>query len=70
MRSVPFEIIEAALIDGASPLITFLRVVAPMVKSGIATQRNLRIFISLGGFCLCVGNRYSRHNPTNERWFI
>lgn len=43
MRSVPFELIEAAYIDGASPLVTFFRVVAPVAKSGIAT-------ISIFGF--------------------
>src|SRR5690606_29169783 len=29
MRSVPFELVEAALIDGASPVQAFLRVVLP-----------------------------------------
>ena len=43
MRSVPFELIEAAYMDGASPLVTFFRVVAPVAKSGIAT-------ISIFGF--------------------
>jgi multiple sugar transport system permease protein len=43
MRSAPFELIEAAYIDGASPLVTFFRVVAPVAKSGIAT-------ISIFGF--------------------
>ena len=37
MRLVPFELIEAAYIDGASPLATFFRVVVPVAKSGIAT---------------------------------
>ncbi|MGQ9629313.1 MAG: carbohydrate ABC transporter permease [bacterium] len=37
MRSVPFELVESATIDGASPLGAFLRVVVPIVKPGIAT---------------------------------
>lgn len=36
-RSVPFEIIEAAKIDGANEYSTFFRVVLPIAKSGIAT---------------------------------
>ncbi|MFY9302576.1 MAG: carbohydrate ABC transporter permease [Atribacterales bacterium] len=38
MRSIPFELIEAALIDGASHFTTFFRVVVPVAKSGIATS--------------------------------
>lgn len=36
-KSVPFEIIEAAKIDGANEYSTFFRVVLPIAKSGIAT---------------------------------
>lgn len=37
IRSVPFEMVEAATIDGASFLTTLLRIVLPIAKSGIAT---------------------------------
>ena len=36
-RSIPMEIIEAARIDGASEFYTFLRIVLPLSKPGIAT---------------------------------
>lgn len=36
-RSVPFEIVEAAKIDGSNEYKTFFRVVLPVAKSGIAT---------------------------------
>lgn len=37
MRSVPFDLVEAALIDGASPVGAFVRVVLPVVRTGLAT---------------------------------
>lgn len=43
-KSVPFEIIEAAKIDGANEYSTFFRVVLPIAKSGIAT---VTVFIVL-----------------------
>lgn len=36
-KSVPFEIIEAAKIDGASEYSAFFRVVLPIARSGVAT---------------------------------
>ena len=38
MRSMPFELIEAGLIDGASHFTSFFKIVIPVVKSGIATS--------------------------------
>ena len=43
-KSVPFEIIEAAKIDGSNEYSTFFRVVIPIAKSGIAT---VTVFIVL-----------------------
>lgn len=37
MRSVPFELVEAAYLDGATPFAAFIKVVLPISKSGLAT---------------------------------
>jgi multiple sugar transport system permease protein len=37
MKSVPFDLVEAALIDGASSFGAFFRVALPIAKSGLAT---------------------------------
>ncbi len=44
MGQIPFEVIEACKIDGASEFYTFLKVVMPMAKSGLTT---IGVFITL-----------------------
>jgi len=36
-RSIPYEMIEAAKIDGSSEILTFIRIILPMSKPGLAT---------------------------------
>ncbi len=50
MGSLPKELIEAALIDGCSPLRVFVRVVLPMAKSSIAALGSLAFLASWNNY--------------------
>ena len=50
MKSVPFELVEAALIDGASAFGAFFKVVVPIIKSGLATCAIFAFLFPWGDF--------------------
>lgn len=54
MASIPFEITEAAMIDGASEWQTFLKVIVPVSKSGIITAALFSFLFSWGDFIFAL----------------
>lgn len=50
MGGIPNELIEAALIDGCSPVRVFMRVVLPMAKSSIAALGSLAFLASWNNY--------------------
>ncbi len=53
-RNIPIEIEEAAAIDGASRLRTFLSVVTPLALNGIVTEAALVFIIAWGEFLYAI----------------
>jgi putative aldouronate transport system permease protein len=45
MKSIPFELIEAAKVDGANDFMIFIRIVLPLTGPGLAT---VGLFLALG----------------------
>jgi N-acetylglucosamine transport system permease protein len=50
MASIPTEIYEAALLDGASRLVTFFRVTLPLLRDTVATGWVYMGIIAMDGF--------------------
>lgn len=54
VRSVPVQIEEAAEIDGAGTMTTFVRVVLPLIANGIATAAAIVFILSWGEFLYAI----------------
>jgi multiple sugar transport system permease protein len=53
-RAIPFALVEASQIDGASSLQSFFRISVPLARNGIATTATLIWIISWGEFLYAV----------------
>lgn len=53
-QSIPVSLDEAACVDGASPLVTFFRVILPVSVPGIATAGIFTLFLAWNDFLLSL----------------
>ena len=53
-QSIPISLDEAACVDGASPLVTFFRVILPVSVPGIATAGIFTLFLAWNDFLLSL----------------
>lgn len=53
-QSVPVSLDEAACVDGATPIVTFFRVILPVSMSGIATAAIFTLFLAWNDFLLSL----------------
>ncbi len=53
-QSIPVSLDEAACVDGASPLVTFFRVILPVSMPGIATAGIFTLFLAWNDFLLSL----------------
>jgi len=54
LKTIPFELEEAASIDGANIYMTFFRIIAPMVKPAIATMVTFIFLFSWNEFTIAL----------------
>jgi ABC-type glycerol-3-phosphate transport system permease component len=54
VRAIPIEVEEAALVDGASRLVSFRRIVLPLMRQGLVTAGVFAFILSWGEYLMAL----------------